>query len=457
MPIRFRPFSRFEGGGAPRDWREYQRRLQRDTLKHKSRRRWIGPALVAAGILIAVYLSMGPGAKDPKDATASIPPEGSTPPLTLDKTKIRTLIPEGDLLNRTSSRFVVSGSDHPLTVETTLDTSLQQSLIDGLDTANARFIGIVAIAPPSGQVLAMARYDRDDPTVNPCLDSRFPAASVFKIITAAAAIEQCDLNGDSPMTFNGNQYTLYRSQLKDKVTRHTNRIRFQDAFAKSVNPVFGKLGALKLGKDNLTNYAVAFGFNRPIDFEAAISPSTFTVSDDPYQLAEVASGFNRETTLSHLHGALIAAAVANDGRIYEPTVVERILDANGKEIYHSTASLLAQPMAPQTAAQIAAMMEASVRIGTCHKPFRDQDRHPVLSRLVIGGKSGSIDNQDHTARIDWFVGFASERDGNQAIAVSAVVAHEKYIGKRAGEYARRLITDYFGGIFAARHSASNDG
>ena len=452
MPIRFRPFSRFERGGAPRDWREYQRQLQRDTVRPRTRRRWIGPALIAAGILIAVYLAMGPGAKDPKDATASIPPGVSNTPQVLDKAKIRTLIPEGDLLNRTSSRFVVGGSDHPLTVETTLDTSLQQSLIDRLDTANARFIGIVAIAPPSGQVLAMASYDRDDPTANPCLDSRFPAASVFKIITAAAAIEQCDLNGDSQMTFNGNQYTLYRSQLKDQVTRHTNRIRFQDAFAKSVNPVFGQLGALKLGKDNLTHYAAAFGFNRPIDFEAVISPSNFTVSDDPYRLAEIASGFNRETTLSPLHGALIAAAVVNAGRIYEPTVVERILDANGKEVYHRTPSLIAQPMAPQTAAQIAAMMEASVRIGTCHKPFRGQNRHPVLSRLVIGGKSGSIDNQDHTARIDWFVGFASEREGNQAIAVSAVVAHEKYIGTRAGEYARRLISDYFGQIFAGRQT-----
>ncbi len=338
-----------------------------------------------------------------------------------------------------------------------MDVSLQQKLIDTLNTAHARSIGIVALSPSSGRVLAMVGYDREDPSANPCLESRYPAASVFKIVTAAAAIEKCSLDTDSTLTFNGNQYTLYRSQLKEQVTRYTNRIRLHDAFAKSVNPVFGKLGALKLGRENLKTYAEAFGFNRSFDFEAKFSPSHFQVNDDPYRLAELASGFNRETTLSPLHGALMAAAAVNAGNIFTPQVVERIVDGNGKVVYRGEPDLFTRAMTAATAAQIAAMMETSVTSGTCRKPFRGLSRHPVLSRLVIGGKSGSIDNREHSARIDWFVGFAAEREGSQAIAVAAVVAHEKYIGTRAGEYARQLMADYFGQIFAARRSAGPKG
>jgi hypothetical protein len=112
--------------------------------------------------------------------------------------------------------------------------------------------------------------------------------------------------------------------------------------------------------------------------------------------------------------------------------------------------LIGKPMAAATAAEIAAMMEVSVRKGTCRKPFAGFSRDSVLQHLTIGGKSGSIDNQDHSARIDWFAGWAVEREGSAKIAVAAMVAHEKYIGTRAGTYARRVMTDYFGKLFAAR-------
>ena len=438
MPPPMHPPIRPDGGAPPRNWREYQRQLRRRSAPR--RRPW--PILMLIAALIAAGVTLVPG---PEPA---IKPSAAAP--MMDKAQVRSLIKRSDLFNRPSARFTVAEAGRPFAVETTLDMVLQQSLINALDTDTARFIGIVAVSPTSGQVLAMAGYDRDGRTANPCLDSRFPAASVFKIITAAAAIEQCQLGGDSQLTFNGGQHTLYRRQLKEQVTRYTTRIRLEDAFAKSVNPVFGKLGALKLGHDHLTRYADAFGFNRQIDFETVLPPSRCHIEDNPYRLAEIASGFNRETTLSPLHGALIAAAAANAGRLYEPSVVARILDADGNLVYRSTPRLLSRPIAPQTAAAIAAMMEASVERGTCRGPFRDQKRHPVLRQLIIGGKSGSIDNQDHSARIDWFVGFAHVRQGTAGIAIAAVVAHEKFIGTRAGHYARQLMTEYFGRLLASR-------
>ncbi len=372
----------------------------------------------------------------------------------IDKARVQTLVKAGDLFNRDSACFVIDDSDCALTVETTLDMELQRSLLDALNPKAARSIAVVAVEPVTGRVLAMAGHERDGQSENPCLDSRFPAASVFKIVTAAAAIEEAHLNTDTELTFNGGRYTLYRSQIKEQATAHSTRIRLEDAFANSVNPIFGKLGALQLGSDTLTRWADAFGFNRSMAFEAPVAPSHFEVSSDSYRLAEIASGFNRQTTLSPLHAALIAAAAVNSGHLYEPCAVQRIVGPEGRVRYQGQPRLIGQPMTAKTASEIASMMQASVAHGTCRKPFRDQARHPVLRQLTIGGKSGSIDNQDHSARIDWFVGFATEREGSAEIAVAAVVAHEKFIGTRAGYYARHVITDHFSRLFADRKSQS---
>ncbi len=132
------------------------------------------------------------------------------------------------------------------------------------------------------------------------------------------------------MKFNGYKHTLYKSQLKERSNRYTNKISFKDSFAQSVNPVFGKIGVLYLGKPQLEAYGVAFGFNRRFGFEIPCAPSRLTIDDDPYHWAEIASGFNNQTTLSPLHGAILAAVPLNQGRLVEPTIVDRIVDKNGK-------------------------------------------------------------------------------------------------------------------------------
>ena len=67
-----------------------------------------------------------------------------------------------------------------------------------------------------------------------------------------------------------------------------------------------------------------FGFNQTIDFELEFPPSHLSIKDAPYNWAEIASGFNNSTTLSPLHGVLLAAAVVNHGELVEPTVIDRI-------------------------------------------------------------------------------------------------------------------------------------
>ena len=102
------------------------------------------------------------------------------------------------------------------------------------------------------------------------------------------------------------------------------------------------------------------------------------------------------------------------------------------------------------------LMTATISAGTAKKPFRGHRRSKVLSRLTLGGKTGSIYNRAHDARFDWYVGFATEKKGNEKMVISVMVAHEEYIGTRAGEYARMAIERYFKDYFTKKDKVAMD-
>jgi peptidoglycan glycosyltransferase len=168
-------------------------------------------------------------------------------------------------------------------------------------------------------------------------------------------------------------------------------------------------------------------------------------STAPINWAEIASGFNRETSITPLHGALIAAA-ASGGKFGPCSVIDRIRTADGKVLYERAMTPQQRVISAKTAKQLAVLMRATVKTGTCRKAFKGASRDPVLSRLSIGAKSGSIGSNP---RHDWFVGFARERsDPEGGIAVAAVVVHKDFIGKRAATYARQAIHQWFATLFA---------
>jgi len=372
----------------------------------------------------------------------------------IEKSDVQQMLNGVRLVNLEKKSLDVYYLGKPYHIDTSLDIALQQYLQRKLNRATSRYIGIVVMDPVDGRILSMIGYDKENSQRNPCLNNEYPAASIFKIITAAAAIETNGLEADSPLFYNGRKHTLYRSQLKDRKNRWTRKITLRDSFAQSINPVFGKIGARDLGKSVLEKYAAAFGFNRKIDFELPMTPSVVTISDEPYRWAEIASGFNRMTTLSPLHGALIAATVLNEGKLIEPTIIEKVIDGDGRTIYRGHAESLNQAITPGASEVVHQLMRATVQSGTSRKAFKGYRRDRVLSKLIIGGKTGSINNKTQDARFDWFVGFAEEKDGPKKLAVAAVVAHEKYIGIRAGRYARMAIRHYFRDYFSKQVATS---
>lgn len=371
------------------------------------------------------------------------------PHFTFNKNDIRNLISTFSFKTLSKKKIKMNVKGQSLQIETTLNPSLQNYLHNAMQTRWARYIGIVVMDAWSGQVFAMVGYDHYQPWKNPCIDTAYPSASLFKIITSAAAVEKLDYNPQSTICFNGRQHTLYRFQLRERRNRWTRRISLRDSFARSINPVFGKIGANYLGREKLLEYSARFGFNQRISFDLPVAMSHVKINPyNHYQWAEIASGFNRETSITPLHAALIASSVVNRGELPEPFMVEKVTNNKGKLLYKPYLKAKRKIISPRTAAIINDLMRATISSGTCRKTFRGYRRDKILSKLNIGGKTGSICNKSRTAKFDWFLGFAEEKEGLEKIAVATVVAHEKYIGKRASYYARLAMKQYFKTYFS---------
>jgi peptidoglycan glycosyltransferase len=444
---------------AGSSWRAYQDRLQRaqkNAAQKQFIRRYLKFVLPLIAVSFVVYFSIGGSfgsfpynLKETLQVSEPPGPAADTEPLmSFSKDDIHRFIDSRDISNSDGNSFELQANGKSLVVQTSIEPSLQNYLTNKLDRKNSRQIAIVAMDPEDGRIVAMVGYDKTDPMKNPCTESAFPAASIFKIVTATAAIEKCNLRLDSVLKFNGRKHTLYRSQLKEKTNRYTNRISLKNAFAKSVNPVFGKLGALYLEKGELESYARAFGFNHPIDFEIYLSPSRTIITDEPYQRAEIASGFNRQTMMSPVHGALIAATIFNRGKLIEPTIVDRIAGADGEELYRSQTATITQAFAPDTSNALHELMKATARSGTMRGAVRRYRRDKIISRLEIGGKTGTINNKTDEVKYDWFVGYARDKEGDGKLILSVLVAHQKYIGTRATQYAIMAFRQYFKTHFA---------
>jgi cell division protein FtsI/penicillin-binding protein 2 len=443
-------FSSSEGSS----WRAYQAKLKKAEKIAAANKRLISHLKFTPLILIAIalvysltFVSFGFDSVHKQDSHEII--EDSTAErqsetsVLFRKDHIHRFLDSRNFSNPKANSFQIAYDGKQLSVQTSLDISLHKYLTKKLDRKNSSKIGIVVMTPTDGRILAMVGFDKFDPQKNPCVDNTYPAASIFKIITATAAIEKANLKADSMLHFNGRKHTLYKSQLTEKETKYTNYISLKDAFAKSVNPVFGKLGALYLGKEALKSYAMAFGFNQIINFETFLLPSLTVFSDEAYQLAELASGFNKKTRITPVHGALIASTIVNKGKLIEPTIVDRIMDEKGAELYTGQSAVLGQAFNVATSTVLNELMETTIKSGTARREFRKYRKDKVISRLEIGGKTGSINNHTNDVKYDWFVGYAKEKEGDGKIAVSVLVAHEKYIGIRAAQYAMMAFKKYF--------------
>ncbi len=339
--------------------------------------------------------------------------------------------------------------------ELTLNPSLQEAADDVFRTFDVALGAAVVVSIADGRVLAMAGHAAAAHGANVsdlALRAWAPAASVFKVVSAAALVSEGGLTGQSRACYHGGVSAVLRDNLIDipSIDKRCDTLGF--GIGKSQNAIVAKLASRHLNPESLDRVATAFGFGQPIKFEAPVETSALEIPEDPLEFARAAAGF-WHSSLSPLHGALLAAAVANGGVMPAPRLVERAVDSDGRNV-----PLARRPatrvLDARTAAEVGHMMELTTRIGTARHTFRTRRGDRVLP-VDVAGKTGTLAYRGQPGDpllpanlvpegaylgYSWFVGFAPVDHPRVAFAV--VIGNRANWRIKAPYVARRLITEY---------------
>jgi penicillin-binding protein A len=313
----------------------------------------------------------------------------------------------------------------------TINWNLQEYIAAASKKARTGFVTVAVLNPRNGEILALYGKDSSGENDSLCLNA-YLAASLFKVVTATAAIDYAGMSVGSTCTYTGNAHTLYKSQISAKESkRWATEVTLARAFASSNNVIFGKIGAMHLGEAPLLLTAMRLGFWKAPVVDCQSTPSTVFIPESQFNLAELASGYNRYTKVSPVHAAQMVSAVLNEGTMVRPKILK------GSD----TAS--EQVMCKGTADNLRAMMCQTVKNGTVSRAFNNSRNDRVLKDLIIGGKSGSINGVEPEGRRNWFMGFAENASTGESITIGCLVIRDGSHWPEAHDLAKNIIRHYF--------------
>ncbi len=328
-------------------------------------------------------------------------------------------------------------------IVTNIDAAAQRVALSDLEQAG--FGAVVAIEPSTGEVKVMAsnkpydpnripyeleklnRNKLETPLLNRATQGLWPPGSTFKVVTAAAGLESGVITPET--TINAPGTIIDEGHvLANDFEQGFGPISLDFALTNSVNTWFGQLGQ-KVGQDKLFEQMEKFGFNAtpPIDLpnegkesevykSGVFEGNELLGKNDPVDLARVAIGQERllETPLQN---AMVAAAVANGGKLMAPQIWNRVINPDGRVLKRLEPAVYSEPISARTAEELTTAMEGVVSEGT--------GTNAAISGVAVAGKTGTAETPYNescgggTAENQaWFIGFAPANEPKIAIAAS---------------------------------------
>lgn len=355
---------------------------------------------------------------------------------------------------------LMAALDTTLELEYGINEELEEYTKKLISRYRSAHVAVVVMDNDSGNLLVSIGHSRANDKFGPALPftATHPAASIFKIVTAADLLENTPVTEDSRFKFHGRGTTLYRRQLERTNSRWARYQSLEKAFAFSNNVVFGKAAINQSNAESLMRMAYGFGFNRDIMDEVHLSRSIVEMPENQYNLAELASGFNRETLISPVHGAAIAATIANDGLFVSPRLLRTISDSITGELLWQGKRQTHEALSPENAQALRQMMEMTVSKGTARGSFRRFDRK-VRNLVTVGGKTGSISGGMPDGRRDWFTSFAVPKDpaAGKGISVCVMIVNDSKWYVKSAYLAKEIIEYYYKRILRIENAFIKDG
>ena len=341
----------------------------------------------------------------------------------------------------------------------TINSQLQQVATQALA---GRKGAVVALDPATGAILAMVsspsfdpnpldshnqntilatwkayQADPNKPMLNRATSEAYPPGSTFKVITAAAALQ----NGLNTSTNFPNATQFLPAQTNSPIKNFGGESCGGDmtaAFTVSCNSYFAQLGT-KLPQGALADTARAFGFGTAPPLDVPDSPSKLPSDADlksPAFTAQSAIG-QYNVVATPLQMALVAAAVANQGKIMKPRIVAQVRDPHDNVVDQTQPELWKQAIDPATAATLTGLMEAVVNTP------QGTGTAAAIPGVTVAGKTGTAQTVSGAAPHAWFIAFAPAQAPRIAIAVlvenGGNLGSEATGGKVSAPIARQVI------------------
>ena len=321
-------------------------------------------------------------------------------------------------------------------VRLTINSTIQQAAQDALEGETG---AAVVMDPSTGAVLAMASsptYSAGDvealleqaaasdgsddagQLVNRATQGLYAPGSTFKIVSLATALQNGIASENSVYASPGTM-EIGNAEVSNFGDESYGDITLQRATALSSNTVFGQLG-VQIGAQLLVEGAEAFGFNKDLDFEL---PVVTSLMPDPDEMTEWETAWasagepvgEHESPagpqVSVLEMAMVGCAVANNGTIMQPYLVDSVYNANGERSYQAQATTYLQAITSETASRVKEVLKDVVDYGT--------GTTAAINGVQVAGKTGTAEHPDGDD--GWFVGMADADSDTPSVVVAIVL------------------------------------
>ncbi len=316
-----------------------------------------------------------------------------------------------------------NGYDITLTIDSNIQSIVEKHLAEAVDEYKCESGITIAMDPSTGKILAMADYPNydcnDQNTPNSYLaktwDSlssedkskslyrmwtpkaitdTYEPGSVFKIVTSAIALEENIVDTDT-VTFNcTGSYSIQGEPRPIQCHKYPNSHGVQSlrqALENSCNPAFVDLG-LRIGAERSYKYYDALGFFTKTGISISGEPKNGGIFYDinkikPHELGTMS--FGQRFTITPIQMITAASAIANDGVLLQPQIVDHITNTDTGEITTFNTQEVRQVFSKETADKVASMMESVVEVGTGKKVKYDDSVKDNMSGYSVGGKTGT--------------------------------------------------------------------
>ncbi len=321
--------------------------------------------------------------------------------------------------------------DRTFTVEYTLDAQLTHQVFEVLENARVGLGNVIVMEPTQGRVLAYASTDaeRFPPTRS------YPAASLVKVITAAAVLDRAPAAARTPCRFSGSPYRLTASRIDPP--RRGREITLQRALATSNNQCFAQLAVHAVGVAPLIEALGRFGWlsvPAPAHASGQADPG-----EDRYDVGRLGCGL-AGCRITPLHAAQLAASLAH-GELVAPRWIERVWDPDGRELAMPVPGPGREVLAPALANELRAMLVETTRSGTARRAFRKRNGQPLLGTVSVAGKTGSLSGKNPDGRYEWFIGVAPAEAPR--VAIATVLVQRPLFWRTASQVAAGVLEAVF--------------